>query len=87
MSTLPGLEQREVGALERARGEQPFAKAQDHAVVVARVLVLHRIDLRFADPAARLRHQRSMQRQSRPRPTPRPDAPPAAGNTRAENRP
>jgi hypothetical protein len=55
------LEQAHVAALDRARGEQPVAEAQQQAVVVARVLVPQALDLRRRDRAARLLHQRGVQ--------------------------
>ena len=56
-------EQSRVRRLERARRSQALAEAQPDAVVLARVRVGDRVELAGGDRAARLRHQRVVQRE------------------------
>ena len=58
----PAPEQAQVAALDGARIEQPAADVQHHPVVVARIRVRDRLDLRVFDGSPRIAHQRGMQR-------------------------
>ena len=57
------LEQAHVAAFHRAGRQQALAEPEQHAVVVARVLVPHRVDFRLGHRAARCLHERGMQAQ------------------------